>query len=70
MATIYQDADGDLGDSKEGVARVFLKPFARTRSPLAGLGVGAAASFGRTTGNTSAAELPSFRTDPVTALGR
>lgn len=57
------DADGDIGDSKDGVARLFVKPFARSRSPLSGLGLGAAASLGRTAGNASAAELPSFRTE-------
>jgi phosphate-selective porin OprO/OprP len=57
------DADGDIGNSKDGVARLFVKPFARTRSPLKGLGLGAAASFGRTAGNASSAELPSFRTE-------
>jgi phosphate-selective porin OprO/OprP len=41
-------SDGDVGDDKDLVARVFAQPFkAKTKSPLQGLGVGVAVTTGK-----------------------
>ncbi len=50
--------DGDANDRKETEARLFAQPFRNgSVEPLAGLGVGAAATYGREEG-----ALPSFKT--------
>jgi phosphate-selective porin OprO/OprP len=56
-------ADGDLGDAKDGAARVFLQPF--TKGALQGLGLGVGGSTGIERGTVSSsvasAGLPSYR---------
>jgi phosphate-selective porin OprO and OprP len=55
-------SDLDTNDSKDVSGRILLRPFTRTKTPLAGLGIGVAGSRGRQTG---VAPLPSFRTSSL-----
>jgi phosphate-selective porin OprO/OprP len=53
--------EGDLGGNKEGAARVFVTPFARTGLPyLKNLGLGASGTWGAPRGSPSSPEVPSF----------
>ncbi len=56
-------ADGDLGDAKDGAARVFLQPFTKGALQALGLGVGGSTGIERGTGSSSVASagLPSYR---------
>ncbi len=59
-------ADGAIGeldsvDAKEWVARVFVRPFAGTDGALAGAGLGAALSHGRSHGSAGSPDLGSYR---------
>jgi len=57
--------EGDVGDTKETTARLFLFPFRRSAlAALADLGVGASASYGIVRGTPTATQLPaSYKTD-------
>ncbi len=57
--------EGDLADTKEVSARLFLHPFLRSGvAALAGFGAGASASYGVVKGKPTATQLPaSYKTD-------
>ena len=55
-------ADLDTNDGKDVSARLIVRPFHETRTPLRGLGVALAGSRGRQSG---AAALPSFKTQTL-----
>ncbi|HEX5035991.1 MAG TPA: porin [bacterium] len=56
-------SDGDNNDGKDIAGRVFVQPFLKTGiEPLKGLGVGAAATFGKQKGSASSPNLPGFKT--------
>jgi phosphate-selective porin OprO and OprP len=54
------NVDGDLSDSKDFVARVFIQPF--RRGALQGSGLGIAGSTGNEQGSATATGLPGYRT--------
>lgn len=57
-------ADGDADNGKDGVARVFVRPFLRAESPIwSDLGVGVAGSLGRQNGSAAASGLPSYSSE-------
>ncbi|HEX8909393.1 MAG TPA: porin [Anaeromyxobacteraceae bacterium] len=54
-------SESDQDSNKEGAARVFLTPFARTRlAPLKGLGLGVSGTWGAPRGTAAQPQLPSF----------
>jgi phosphate-selective porin OprO/OprP len=55
--------DGDVGDNKDVHARLFARPFARSRGLLTGLGVGIAGTLGEERGSPSAPALASYRSE-------
>lgn len=55
--------DDDTNESKDVVARIFLRPFRCAESgALKDVGIGVAASYGRQSGTAQAPNLPTFRT--------
>jgi phosphate-selective porin OprO/OprP len=56
------NGDADGSDAKDLVGRIFLTPFRKSRSPLAGLSIGVAGSTGNERGSALAPALPSYRT--------
>lgn len=62
-------ADGDADNNKDAVARVFVRPFLLSESPLwAELGVGIAGSLGRQNGTAAASGLPAYATESQQAF--
>jgi len=58
------DAEGDLSNGKDVVARLFVRPFAPSAwAALKGLGVGVAGSNGLAKGTVDGTEVPSFKSD-------
>jgi phosphate-selective porin OprO/OprP len=56
--------DGDLNDSKDGHARVFVTPFSRpTGGGLSGLGFGVAATLGEEHGSVTSPALAAYRSE-------
>ena len=56
-------ADLDTNNGKEGAARVFVLPFKHSAiSPLKGLGVGIAATYGQNVGTPKSPGLPTYKT--------
>jgi len=56
-------ADTDVGDSKDGVARVFVQPFKKTDiAPLQGFGFGGAGSIGNEQVSSTTTNLASYKT--------
>jgi phosphate-selective porin OprO/OprP len=60
--------DGDVSNGKEGVARVFIKPFATTQSLAKDVGVGAAATYGDRTGTLADPEVALYKTQGQTTF--
>lgn len=56
-----QSGDGDVSDSKEGAARVFI-------TPVRGLGVGGAVTYGDKTGTLASPDVPTFKTQGQTTF--
>ena len=57
------NTDGDVGDNKDGHARLFLTPFARSGGLFAGLGFGVAGTLGEEHGSATAPALASYRSE-------
>jgi phosphate-selective porin OprO/OprP len=58
-----QIGDGDVSDDKEVAARVFVKPFVTTHTPLRGLGVGGAITYGKKLGTLASPDVAFFKTE-------
>ena len=56
-----QSGDGDVSDDKEAAARVFV-------TPVTGLGIGAAATFGNKAGTLASPDVASFKTQGQTTF--
>jgi phosphate-selective porin OprO/OprP len=57
------NTDGDAGDNKDGHARLFFTPFARSGGLLTGLGIGVGGSLGEEHGSLTAPALAAYRSE-------
>jgi phosphate-selective porin OprO/OprP len=57
------NTDGDAGDNKDGHARLFFTPFARSGGFLTGLGIGVAGTLGEEHGSLTAPALAAYRSE-------
>jgi len=60
--------DGDVSNGKEGVARLFIKPFATTDSLAKEFGFGGAATYGDRTGTLADPEVALYKTQGQTTF--
>ncbi len=60
--------DGDVSNSKEGAARVFIKPFVHGSAHVKQFGFGAAATYGNMYGTYAEPDVPTFKTQGQTTF--